>query len=442
MRNYKKVGVAAFVLLTLFVLSGIIGIFAAGHIFDEKFDNVIKRINQKVPNLSLSYEIQDKSFTKRQGKIYFSYKLPQNNLLNEKVIKGESYFVLNLGLFQAQLNIEKTPNAGNFDKIFTDLGLETINYRGLFEASLFSLNAQGAFKIDRFNIPFEDGPCVVGESSVYLKLLSLSKARSEFSLGGISCKSPLMYQGKSAYDLLVKGLSIKAFPQKEGDSFTISKIDLGLKELKAQASTLYLIGFSPKEKVSDPSIREGFSLKDIAVNLKLDDKDEHKRQTLSFASHGNIAFAFPLIKDNQEQEIYKIDDYDVEASLGKIDSVGLFKYLAKGNFSFEKFTSYLDPKVQMNLNNFKFMYEGEIFNMQGMADISIKNGRFASDSFNARFEGKAGKNMVNKFVSDGYEQSLYNLKKDGSIDFDGENYYTVMEIKDGRFTLNGVALSN
>ena len=40
----------------------------------------------------------------------------------------------------------------------------------------------------------------------------------------------------------------------------------------------------------------------------------------------------------------------------------------------------------MNLNNFKFMYEGEIFNMQGMADISIKNGRFASDSFNARFE--------------------------------------------------------
>ena len=101
--------------------------------------------------------------------------------------------------------------------------------------------------------------CHIGENSVYMQLLSQNSVRTEFASGGIACRSNIDYNQAPAYDLLLQGLSVKARPVYANGKLNLDGVNLGLKNLQAEASTLYLIGFR-LQKVNDPSVREGFAL--------------------------------------------------------------------------------------------------------------------------------------------------------------------------------------
>ena len=60
----------------------------------------------------------------------------------------------------------------------------------------------------------------------------------------------------------------------------------------------------------------------------------------------------------------------------------------------------------------------------------------------ARFEGEAGKQIVSEFLRDDYAQALKMQVARKAVDFDGEQYHTVIELKQGNFTLNGMPMAD
>ncbi len=436
--NKLKIGaLIALIIFTIALVIGVAGIYIAGNIFDSRFESAISKINQKFPQAKLEASVDYKDFTQRKGKIFISFDLPDNNL-DVKELKTACDYELKLGLFRASFELKKSPNIGNFDNVLAKLNLKPINYQGKAEASLFSLAAQGAFKIDAFNLPLNDSLCQIGESSVYLKLLSQNSAAAELAFGGLACKSSIKYNQEEAYKLILKGLVLKSKPEYAQGSLKIDNFSLALKELQAEASTLYLIGFSPEEQVNDPSVREGISLSDVSLNMSLDEADAAKRQALSLDCFANLAFAFPVVRDNQRQELYRMDSLHFDVNFSRADFTGLFKRLLKGKTTIPEFLSYISASPEFKLNSFGYTHKNESLKGSGEIKAKISSSKLESDSLYARFEGEAGKQIVSEFIKDDYEQALKMQVARKAVDFDGEKYHTVIELKQGNFTLNGM----
>ena len=440
--NKLKIGaLIALIIFTLALVLGVAGIYIAGNIFDSRLESVIAKINQKFPQAKLEASVDYKDFTQRKGKIFFSLDLPDNNL-SVKKLKTACDYELNLGLFKASFELKKSPNIGNFDSILAKLNLKPINYQGKAEASLFSLAAQGAFKIDAFNLPLNDSLCQIGESSLYLKLLSQNSAAAELAFGGLACKSSIKYNQEDAYKLILKGLVLKSKPEYAQGSLKIDNLSLALKELQAEASTLYLIGFSPDEKVNDPSVREGVSLSDASLNISLDEADAAKRQALSVDGFANFAFAFPAVRDNQRQELYRMDNLHFDVNFARADFTGLFKRILKGKTTIPEFLSYISASPVFTLNSFGYSHKHEALKGKGEIKAKISSAKLEPGSLYARFEGEAGKQIVSEFLRDDYAQALKMQVARKAVDFDGEQYHTVIELKQGNFTLNGMPMAD
>ena len=77
MRKLKIGAVIALIIFALALIVSVVGLYVVGHLFDSHFNSALKRIEQKVPHLMLSGTIDNSSLTKRSGKIYFKYQLPE-----------------------------------------------------------------------------------------------------------------------------------------------------------------------------------------------------------------------------------------------------------------------------------------------------------------------------------------------------------------------------
>ncbi|MDO5352547.1 MAG: hypothetical protein Q4E81_06940 [Succinatimonas sp.] len=438
MHKFKIGALIALIIFTLALVIGTAGIYIAGNIFDSRFESAIAKINQKFPQIKLKASIDSETFTQRKGQIFFSLDLPKNNKLALQTLDGACDYELNLGLFSATFDIKKAPHLGNFDSALAKLNLKAINYQGKAEASLFSLKAQGAFKLDAFNLPLADGLCQIGESSIYLRLLSPNSATTEFAFGGLACKSDLKYNQEDAYKLILKGLALKSNPQLKNGSLSVDTVSLAIKELQAEASTLYLIGFSPEERVNDPSVREGFSFNDASLNIALDAADVDKRQALAVDGFANLAFAFPVVRDNTRQELYKMDNLHFDINFNRANFVGLFKRLLKGKTPIPEFLAYISENPIFKVNALGYTHKGENLKGNGEIRVKINSSKIDPESLYARFEGEAGKQIVAEFTQNDYANALNMQVARRAIDFDGEKYHTVIELKQGNLTLNGM----
>jgi hypothetical protein len=439
MRKLKIGAVIALIIFALALIVSVVGLYVVGHLFDSHFNSALKRIEQKVPHLMLSGTIDNSSLTKRSGKIYFKYQLPEKLPFKTHLLEGACDYELNLGLWRASFDVQKNPDVGNLDSVLQEFNLEPINYHGRAEASLWTLNAEAAFKLDSFKFPLSDGMCHIGENSVYMQLLSQNSVRTEFASGGIACRSNIDYNQAPAYDLLLQGLSVKARPVYANGKLNLDGVNLGLKNLQAEASTLYLIGFPPTEKVNDPSVREGFALNQGALNITVDDADANSRRALRVDGTGNLAFAFPVVHDNVRQTMYEMKNLNFDIELGRADFISLIKRLLKGKTPMAEVYAYLDPKLNFKLNNFGYEHQGESLKGEGVVTAEIEEQKLNTSKLQARFEGQAGKKMVEAFSSGDYANALQQQVERGAVDFDGANYHTVIAFKDGQLTLNGIA---
>ncbi len=440
----RKLKILSYIFLGLIIIAlagSLVAIYVGGYLIDNKLDSVVKKVAQRVPNLNLEVEILDKSFTSRNGRIYYTYTLPKNNILNVKTISGAADFSINLGLFKAKAQLKKALGTGNLDEIFKSLNLEPINYKAILNGSLWSLDLSGAFKSDSFNLPFSDGLCHIGENSVYFKLLSTTRALFEFSSAGFSCKSDILYNQKSAFDLLLKNLAFSTEPQIVDNKIFIPYLKVGLKEAHAEASTLYLIGFKPQERVKDPSIREAFYLKDLGLTFKLDKEDQDKRRELYIDGVGNLSFAFPYVKDNKSEPLYEMQNIKYESVLGRFDFKSIINSLKKGSFELSELVSFVSKTPFYRLENFSYEHKGELFKVKGEALANIIKDRIDGESISFDFDVTGGQYLIEDIAGPDYNDALKQQVMRGAIDFDGKSYHSNLKFSKGSFSLNGMPLT-
>lgn len=441
----KKLKILAYIFLSLIILA-IVGALAAiyigGYLIDNKLDSVVARLEKKVPNLKLDVEILDKSFTSREGRIYYTYTLPKNNPLNTEKLVGAADFSVNLGLLNGNAHFKKAVGVGNFDEIFKSLNLEPINYNAVVSGSIWNLDFSGAFKTDSFNLPFSDGLCHIGENSFFFKLLNTNKASIEFSSAGISCKSEILYNKKTAFDVLIKNLALSTEPQMVNNKVYIPYFKMGLKEAHVDASTLYLIGFDPHEKVKDPSVREAFYVKDLGLTVKLDDEDKHKRRELYLEGVGNLSFAFPYIRENKPEPLYEMQNIRYESTLGRVDFASLVNYLKKGSFELSELLSFVSESPFYKLDNFSYEHKGEVFKVKGEVLAKIIKDKVDPASISADFDVKGGQYLIEDIASSDYKEALEQQVERGAIDFDGKFYHSKLKFSKGAFSLNGLPLTS
>ena len=438
----KKIGKIALVFLILFLIAGIAGIFIGNSMIDSKMNAVLSKIEHKVSGLKLQNASKKSGLLSRSGILVWEYSSDKLAPLGVKKITGATEYNIGVGLFSVNADFKNMEGEGNLNDILRSFSITPISYEGKASASLLSMSAKFLLKTSEATATLPDGYCSIGENSVSVKSSGFSSADIEIGNAAVKCQGTDTFNGKPSYVLDVENFKIKASPKFSDGNIILNSAGIMLKSLNGEASSLYLIGFSPKDQVKDPTLREALKASDIDMTISLEDKDSQNRYELAGEGRGSIAYAFPYIRAGHEQPFYPFDNIKFEASLERINPMVISKLAKADSKEIPALVlSALSNPLVFKLGRFSFDHQGESFSSSGTFSTNVDKQTMKPVNMKADVKLSGGRRFTQGIMGSDYQEALDDAVMNGSVSFDGKNYSTHAVFAGNKLTMNGVALN-
>lgn len=415
---------------------------AGGMIFDRKIDQVLQKVEQRVPGLSLAYEPRSSSIFSRVGVISWRLALPEKNALGLPYLSGSSHMELSFGPLRADAVFSPVSGAGNIADLFARFNLKPIRYQADLKVKALLPQLSFILKSASFELPLEFGSCSVGENTAEFTASSPDDMQARLNVSAVKCRGSELYAGRESFLIDLSDLSLSAAPRYAQGQVTAENISAAVGQLTADFSTLFAIGFAPDAEVRDSTMRDAVELDNLKAVVSFTDNDERGMAVMNFAGSGNFAAAFPAVAGGQAQPFYRLEQLDLKGQAGRLDIKRLFRALphltADGGLS-EAFAAFSDEQ-SFRLDNFSFVHEGESVQASGQASAAFDFESLRVQNMQADFTLQGGVNFVNDLAGADYAVPLSELCRGGQVDFDGSIYRTHLTIHEHDIRLNGLPL--
>ena len=435
MRRFAKyLAIFLAIILVIFVIALIV----ASYLFDQKIDSAVRVINSKQNSFVLDYHQSSSSLFEKKGRA---------NIKVKKTPLGEFILPLDVdttfGLDKVNIHFANVPGEGSIDDITRALNLPNINFLGDINFYPWELKAEGKVKTNALTINLEDGNCIVGENLIKLSGRSLNSIEIETKSAGLKCRSFTKYNELDAYNVELLNPSIVLRPNLDlkKKQVSLEKFSIGFDSLNLDASTLYLIGFKPDDRVKDPTLRDSFKLDNFKLNLKIDDVD--KRQRLLSDGKMSINFAFPHIKEGQEVPYYDLKDLVYDVEVRDFNLTKILTALKKHDDTLvPSILSAFTSPIVLKLNKFNFTHQGGKVDLNGFTKLTLDQDTLRPTSIDALLKAKAHHVFVDEFVNSQYQQGLDDYLKSGAIKRNGDSYETILSVHDKDVSLNDISINS
>lgn len=434
----KKLFYLFVILLALLSLLTLAQFIFAGYFFDKNLDKIINRIERQVPNLDLEYDITSSSFLNRTLRVYVTFNRQISNF--DRVSMGFDCNI-NFALMGVNGDFKSLPNYGNINDILKTLNLSNIDLNGAFDASLIKRKASVAIKSSSFAIPFDGGFCQAGENAFTLEAKSLDKTKVLFKAGGLSCKANDYYLGNPAFWLQLKDFALGATPKLKDGELELEQLDLSLSNLLFDVSTIYALGFSPEEKVKDPSLRDRLDFSNLALTLNTKNKDQHGFSDLDIKMQGNYHVAFPYVKQGVILPSTDFDNLLLDLKVQKVNLSHLRALLkARDDNFFPLLLDAVSKDVALEVKSFAFNSHGGEFNNHGRLSFNL-NSLGKIDNIVANFEFKASPVLIEALANEyQFKREFNNLVALGFVHLSQGFYHTSLNVQGSDIYVNNQKL--
>lgn len=444
----KRILLGALVLLALCSILLVAQIKIATYLFDNKMESTLAKMERKIPGLKLSYENRESTFTSRKGRFYFDLPLKEGNKLGISHIHGAINTEVLFGPLRASLAFEPVLNSGNFNQVFANYHIEPVSFKGAFKATAITPKLEGTVKFDSFLLPISTGICKIGENAISILATSKEDVDIDFKSAGVVCEGVIRYNNVPNYRLELKDVAIKFLPRIINKKPHFESIIVNFNNFDFKFSTLYALGFAPDENVKDISLQEAISFTNVSTSVTLTQPDDEGMSQLFFDNSGNYGFAFPYIKNNQQQDYYKLEKFNLSGELDSISIPTLFeasKSILKNadekfdtNVVFKSLLAGFTDQILLKIKNFGYTHDGTSFDLNGQTTIEFdQNSKKPKLSrFDSRYNVKADRLLLEQLLSSEYKKQFDYALKDGQVSFDGAQYSTVFELRGKDVFLN------
>lgn len=443
-RALKWVLIVLLVLLTLLVVL----MTVASIVIDSKTGAILNKVSSKVPGLTLSQVSKGSGVLTKKGAIEVNY-APKNGVLGQRNVSFVVKYEAHIGVSGVSGTFTRVPGSGNLDDFGRPLLKELPPLGGTFALSPASLTLSGSVNAGAFELPVADGTCNVGESRADFSVNAAKDLTVAFSSEGAECRSPKVYSGRAAYTLNLKKLHGQLKPALEGHRLKGLSGTIAADELSADASTIYLIGFSPDDKVRDPSLRDGFLFTKPVLGFGFEES-RGGFGTLEASLNGSFAFGFPKVRESRMIPMWSFDSLKFKGSVSELNPQALLKASSKapsrdkegtendaGKAALEAAFAAVSSPLKLRLEDFSFSHEGSEVKLSGLAQAQLDRKALKPQSVRAEINAAASREFVRKLAEDGYEDEFAQALSSGMFTQQGDMLRTKAVLRDGELTLNG-----
>ncbi|MGN0915012.1 MAG: hypothetical protein ACI4NE_01480 [Succinivibrio sp.] len=432
-RFLKYLTVFAAVVLLLFAII----LFTASYLFDKKIESAISKFNSMQKHLLLSYKPKLTSVLTKKAELYVK-------VLNSPL--GELNLVLDtrldFGFEKISAMVAKENFKGDFDDILSKMNLPLIEFSGEFNIYPWALKADGIFKTKGFEYLLPDGICSIGENRLEISSHTLKNFDVSANISGFKCRGSEIYNGTESYLAELRDLRLNIKPVLD---FGHKKIDLNsftveLDKFSFDASTLYLIGFSPMDNVRDRSIRDHVEIDSVKVTTSLD-KLRHDFYAVENSGTFNLSYAFPYVKENQKVLLTKLSDVTWNTKITSLNLLNLINTLKDGSVEIEDYLKGISSPLKLDLDSLTFKYNGDKGSVSGRATVSIDRKTKTPTAVDAEFRLAADNSLVENNMSKQYEEGFAALIQSGALKKTESGFETVFKTDGTNFTFNGVSVN-
>lgn len=435
----KVIKYLTFGAIVLAALSAV-GTLGLGYVIDSKTDDVLNKLQSKIPGLELRVVSSDRGFFSNSGRLYLSYGLNGRNSAPDEKISFAVDYSNHISFLSLAGDFKRVRGFGNLDDLLRPFISQLPEIKGSYSASVFKMGASAQAATNEFTMPLADGRCTFKPIKMDFGVDASMSAKASLNLPNVDCVGDVLFARRNAYVVDIDDFAVNAEPKIDGTSVSSVDIDVGAKKFALEASTLYLIGFGPEDEVKDPTLREGLLFKEPSVSVSISPA-KNGLSDIALGITGSYAIGMPFIRDDALIPMQSFDNVDLQSSLSAVSLKKIISLLSKGQMPDpSELSSALSSLVKLKITKASFRKDGGDFNLSGEASINAKKGIFSNP--NVHFSGSAGQNMVDRFCENGYSGALHNLVQKGAINLSNGEYQTDLRFDENRFLMNGIDMSS
>ena len=433
----KPVKILVFILCFLLCILTV-SVFAAGYIFDSKFDDALRLVNERQPYARMEYRPISSSLLSKKGMINVS--VPETPFGH---IRATFSVDISFSVSSFTVRFHKENYEGNIDELLSSIGLPPVDMSGEVNFYPWKLKGDAILKTSGFDLNLEDGRCRIGDSTASVSGRSLNSINALISFSGIKCRGSDIYSGRESYSLVFQNLKTSAKPKFDlsEKKLSLDSFKIAFDELSADASTLYLIGFKPDDNVKDKTLRDSFSVKNFNVKVSFDNR-KNGFQNINSKGSMDAYFAFPRIREGETVPFYDLSKLSFDTSLDSINLVNFIKTLKHRGDPVQTLVLNLSKPVKVNLENFSFSHQGKETRFQGQGSFSFDSMDKKPKDIYLKLFAKSPVDFVDEWVDSQYKVGLENYLRTGAVSSDGSHYSTILELNGKKITLNGVDINS
>lgn len=433
----KPVKILVFILCFLLCILTV-SVFAVGYIFDSKFDDALRIVNERQPYARMEYRPVSSSLLSKKGMINVS--VPETPFGH---IRATFSVDISFSVSSFTVRFHKENYEGNIDELLSSIGLPPVDMSGEVNFYPWKLKGDATLKTSGFDLNLEDGRCRIGDSTASVSGRSLNSINALISFSGIKCRGSEIYSGRESYSLFFQNLKTSAKPKFDlsEKKLSLDSFMIAFDELSADASTLYLIGFKPDDKVKDKTLRDSFSVKNFNVKVSFDNRKKGF-QNINTKGSMDAYFAFPRIREGETVPFYDLSKLSFDTSLDSINLVNFIKTLKHSGDPVQTLVMNLSEPVKVNLENFSFSHQGKETRFQGKGSFSFDSTDRKPKDIYLKLFAKSPIGFVDEWVDSQYKVGLENYLRTGAVSSDGSHYSTILELNGKKITLNGVDINS
>lgn len=433
----KPVKILVFILCFLLCILTV-SVFAVGYIFDSKFDDALRIVNERQPYARMEYRPVSSSLLSKKGMINVS--VPETPFGH---IRATFSVDISFSVSSFTVRFHKENYEGNIDELLSSIGLPPVDMSGEVNFYPWKLKGDATLKTSGFDLNLEDGRCRIGDSTASVSGRSLNSINALISFSGIKCRGSEIYSGRESYSLFFQNLKTSAKPKFDlsEKKLSLDSFMIAFDELSADASTLYLIGFKPDDKVKDKTLRDSFSVKNFNVKVSFDNRKKGF-QNINTKGSMDAYFAFPRIREGETVPFYDLSKLSFDTSLDSINLVNFIKTLKHSGDPVQTLVMNLSEPVKVNLENFSFSHQGKETRFQGKGSFSFDSTDRKPKDIYLKLFAKSPIEFVDEWVDSQYKVGLENYLRTGAVSSDGSHYSTILELNGKKITLNGVDINS
>lgn len=450
----KKIVLGVLITLAICSLLLVGQIKVATYLYDNKLGSVLSKVEKRVPGLKLQYQSTEETFTGRRGRLLFTLPLKPGNKLGESFVSGAVDIAILFGPLRVSGAFNSVPEIGNISAILAKFNVDPLTLHGAFNARAITPKLEGTLKTDSFFLPTSTGVCKFGQNSLHFAATSPENVDLQMQSAGMVCEGAMRYNGKPNYRLDLTGVNVNFLPRIINKKPHFDSLELNIANLDFKFSTLYALGFAPDDKVKDPSLQEAISFNNVSTLVTMSAPDSEGMAKLSFDNSGNYGFAFPYIKNNQEQPFYKFEDFKLSGSVERLSIANLveaFKTIMKNaseqfdsNAAVHAIMRGFSDEIELTIEQFGYKHNGLGFMLSGNTvfalDQTAKKPKLAK--FDSDYKIEADQELVREVAGEDYSKALDMALASGQITASGTKYRTDFAVHGKDAFLNNIPLQN